>query len=71
MTADFFTAVQDEVERILCDLDSVARPAWFHRPLSAQEFRDHPDCERLRSTIRAVVSTACARAERDLRDGQL
>jgi hypothetical protein len=66
---DYFAAVRDEVNRLLRDLDSVARPHWFHRPLSTAELRDHADRERITNTIRAVVATAAARVERDLRDG--
>jgi hypothetical protein len=45
-----------ELDNVL--LDAADRPDWFHRPFTRDEIDQHPDRERLLSTLEAVASEA-------------
>jgi len=68
MQRNVVQSVQDEAMRLVRNIDLIARPSWYHRPLDADELAAHPDRERIVATIVAVVNAACALTERNLRE---
>jgi hypothetical protein len=66
---EVITEIAFTAKYIAIDFDIVAagRTGWWYRPFSEAELDAHPDCERIRATVRAaiddIIDQACAEAK--------